>query len=353
MKQSKLLRRAVSAVLAMIMLGSLAGCGKQEAVSSIEAAASPSSFGIMPEGSVPESADTAALPGETSLSEAPIPEIEGSADTADALQAKWSSLQGRTLRVGADGTELGWTQDDGSGALSGMEIDLLTDFCDYYGMTLSWTTSDSATLWSMLDAGELDTISGHTTADVDRQSLYWFTDAYAWDSYAIASPAANDVPEDGSLSFWDGKVIAADGSTTLTLEDMIAQEAENGTAIRSMLVDSPAGLLPAVSEGEADGALLFASVCSRLLKKTGMTDTMHVQDIQWEAVPLTFAFPRQEENKDVILAFHDFLGKMREDGSLAALSEQWFGADLTQIPDGESGYIPTTGADAWQVEEGE
>lgn len=351
MKRTTLLRRAAAAALAMILLGSMAGCGKQEAVSGSEPAASPSSFGITPEGSAPEQADTAALPERSSAVEFSAYEPESSAAAADALQTKWSSLQGRTLRVGADGTELDWTQDDGSGALSGMEVDLLTSFCDYYGITLSWTTSDSATLWSMLESGELDTVSGHTTVDVDRQSLYWFTDVYAWDSYAIVSPAANDTPEDGDLRFWDGKVIAADSSTSLTLEDMIAQEAENGAAIRSMLVDSPAGLLPAVSEGEADGALLFSSVCPRLLAENGMTDTMQVQDTQWEAVPLTFAFPRQEENKDVILAFHDFLGKMREDGGLAALSEKWFDADLTQIPDGESGYVTTTGADAWQVGE--
>lgn len=349
MKRTTFLRRAAAAALAMMML--MAGCGKQEAAVGAESAASPSSFGIIPEGSTPETADTAS-PSEASSSvgfSAHEPDSNGSA--ADALQTKWSSLQGRTLRVGADGTEPGWTQDDGSGVLSGMEVDLLTDFCDYYGMTLSWTTGDSSSLWGMLEAGELDTISGHTGVDVDRLSLYWFTDVYAWDSYAIVSPAADGVPEDGSLSFWDGKVIAADASASITLEDMIAQEAENGVAIRSMLVDSPAGLLPAVSEGEADGALLFASLCPRLLAENGMADTMHVQDAQWEAVPLTFAFPRKEENKDVLLAFHDFIGKMREDGSLAALSNTWFDADLTQIPDGESGYVAVTGADAWQADE--
>ena len=96
---------------------------------------------------------------------------------------------------------------------------------------------------------------------------------------------------------------------------------------------------------------MIASRELRLLAENGMADTMHVQDAQWEAVPLTFAFPRKEENKDVLLAFHDFIGKMREDGSLAALSNTWFDTDLTQIPDGESGYVAVTGADAWQADE--
>ena len=75
---------------------------------------------------------------------------------------------------------------------------------------------------------------------------------------------------------------------------------------------------------------------------------MNIQNVQWKNMPIVYGFARKEENKDLILAINDLLAQMHEDGTLTALSEKWFGMDVTALPEGEVNYVTTTGDTAWQ-----
>ncbi len=323
-------KRLLSLTMAAALLAALCACGTAD--SSAEASGA---------------ADSAA----ESVASAPASEAETeTAEAASDLKTKWASLSGTTLKVATSGQQAGWSQDDGNGGVEGMDIDVMNYICDYYGIDLEWVVADPTGLWGMLQSDEVDTIACVTTVNEDRLASYWFTNTYAWESYSIVSRTEDGVPEAGDLDFWDGKTICtpAGSNPALILEEIIAQEAEKGITINAVYPDSSAVLIQNVVSKETDAALMVTSTCAYKVRDLGYTDTLTIQDIQWKNMPIVYAWGRQEENKDVILAINDLIEEMQNDGTLAEFSTKWFEMDITQLPDGEVNYVTSTGDDAWQ-----
>lgn len=274
------------------------------------------------------------------------------ADSSDTdLKTKYADLAGKTLKVGTGCAQAGWTMDDGTGNPEGMDIDVLTYICDYYGINIEWTISEYASLWGMVQNGVIDTIANLTTVNDDRLGLYWFTNTYAWESYSIVSRKADGVPEDGDMTFWKDKTIAgeAGSNATLVLEDLIAEQAEQGNTINELTLDSAASLIPAVMQNQADAEFQCTSTCAYAVAQSGNSDQLTIQNVNYKNMPILYGWARKEENKEYIKAFNDLIAQMHEDGTLTEMSEKWFDMDVTSLPEGEVDYVTTTGDDAWQL----
>ena len=281
------------------------------------------------------------------------PTAEGSSGEKTALQEKWSSLEGTHLTVGTSCVQTGWSQDDGSGNPEGMDIDVMQYICDYYGWDLEWYVAEYAALWGCVQNGLIDTIANLTTVNPERLDQYWFTNTYAWESYSIVS-RAEDAPEDGDMNYWEGRTICgeAGSNATMTFETIRDQLAAEGVEVNELVLDSASILIPSVIQNQADGAFMCTSTCAYIVEQQGYTDQTHIQNVEWQNMPIVYGFTRTEETKDIILAINDLLDEMHEDGTLAELSNKWFGMDVTALPEGEVNYVTTTGEDAWQSYEG-
>ena len=329
-------KQVLSLLLALALVAALTACGASDAQSAVSAPAEEAP------------AEAASVQDAAPAEEAPA-EAEAPAEEA-SLKDQYAALAGRTLKVGTTGTQKGWSQDDGSGGLEGMDIEAITAIADYYGMNIEWTIADSAGLWGMLQTGDIDTIACLTTVNEDRLGLYWFTNTYAWESYSIVSRTEDGVPEDGDLSFWAGKTIStvASGNPQLILEQIVEEQGALGNEITPLYLDSSPLLVPAVVQKESDGSLMTTSTCAYTVAELGYADTLHIQNIQWKNMPIVYGWNRTEENKEIIHAFNDKIAEMHADGTLSELSNKWFGMDVTQLPEGEVDYVTTTGDNAWQ-----
>lgn len=276
------------------------------------------------------------------------------AESGTALQTKWASLSGTTLKVATSGQQAGWSQDDGNGGVEGMDIDVMNYICEYYGINIEWVVADPTGLWGMLQSGEVDTIACLTTTNEDRLAAYWFSNTYAWESYSMVSRTEDGVPEAGDLSFWDGKTICtpAGSNPALLLEEIIAEQAENGVTITGVYPDSSAVLIQNVVSKETDAALMTTSTCAYKIQDLGYADTLNIQDIQKKNMPIVYAFNRVEDNKNTILAINELLDEMHSDGTLKDFSNKWFGMDVTGLPSGCVNYVEPTGDNAWNSYEG-
>ena len=225
--------------------------------------------------------------------------------------------------------------------------------CDYYGLDLEWYVAEYAALWGCVQNGLIDTIANLTTVNPERLDQYWFTNTYAWESYSIVS-RAEDAPEDGDMNYWEGRTICgeAGSNATMTFETIRDQLAAEGVEVNELVLDSASILIPSVIQNQADGAFMCTSTCAYIVEQQGYTDQTHIQNVEWQNMPIVYGFTRTEENKDIILAINDLLDEMHEDGTLAELSNKWFGMDVTALPEGEVNYVTTTGEDAWQSYEG-
>lgn len=323
------MKKLLCLLLALAMMLGMVACGSTESVAE----------------EVSSAAVSEAAPAEE--------EAAPAADASD-LKTKWASLSGTTLKVATSGQQAGWSQDDGNGGVEGMDIDVMNYICDYYGIEIQWVVADPTGLWGMLQSGEVDTIACLTTTNADRLAAYWFSNTYAWESYSMVSRTEDGVPEAGDLSFWDGKTICtpAGSNPALLLEEIIAEQAENGVTITGVYPDSSAVLIQNVVSKETDAALMTTSTCAYKIQDLGYSDTLNIQDIQKKNMPIVYAWNRVEDNKNTILAINDLLDEMHADGTLSELSNKWFGMDVTGLPEGCVNYVEPTGDNAWTSNEG-
>ncbi len=344
--KTSLWKRLLCMTLAAVLLLGLAACGSSSETA--ETSAEPET--VAETSAEPEAAEETSAEPEAAEETSAEPEATDETAGSEDLKSKWAALSGTTLRVATSGQQAGWSQDDGNGGVEGMDIDIMNYICDYYGIQVEWVVADPTGIWGMLQSGEVDTIACVTTVNEDRLAAYWFTNPYAWESYSIVSRTEDGVPEDGDLSFWDGKTICtpAGSNPALILEQIIEEQAEQGVTISAVYPDSSAVLIQNVVSGETDAALMVTSTCAYKVRDLGYTDTLTIQDIQWTNMPIVYAWNRVEENKDIILAINDLIAEMQADGTLSDFSNKWFEMDITQLPEGETPYVTTTGEDAWQ-----
>ena len=341
--KTKLWKRVLCAVMALAMTAAMTACGLSASTAESSAAAKASSAAPAETAAPTATAATAedsAAPGTSAA------ETTGGTD----LKAKWSSLAGKTLRVGTSAAQAGWSQDDGNGGVEGMDIDVMNYMADYYGFNIEWTISEYASLWGMVQNGVIDTIANLTTVKDDRLGLYWFTNTYAWESYSVVCLKETGEPEDGDMDFWADKTIAgeAGSNATLTLESIIEEKAAEGITINELTLDSAAVLIPAVVQKQADAEFQCTSTAAYAVAQSGNADKLYIQDAKWKNMPIVYGWARNDDNKDWILAFNDLIEQMHEDGTLAELSMKWFNMDVTSLPDGEVNTVTTTGDNAWQ-----
>ena len=152
------------------------------------------------------------------------------------------------------------------------------------------------------------------------------------------------------MTFWKDKTIAgeAGSNATLVLEDLIAEQAEQGNTINELTLDSAASLIPAVMQNQADAEFQCTSTCAYAVAQSGNSDQLTIQNVNYKNMPILYGWARKEENKEYIKAFNDLIAQMHEDGTLTEMSEKWFDMDVTSLPEGEVDYVTTTGDDAWQ-----
>ncbi len=338
--KTKLWKRVLCAVMALAMTAAMTACGSGSSTAESSAAAKASS-------AAPAEATAAAA--TTAAAEDSTASAAGTTDGTD-LKTKWSSLAGKTLRVGTSAAQAGWSQDDGNGGVEGMDIDIMNYMADYYGFNIEWTISEYASLWGMVQNGVIDTIANLTTVNDDRLGLYWFTNTYAWESYSVVCLKETGEPEDGDMDFWAGKTIAgeAGSNATLTLENIIEEKAAEGITINELTLDSASVLISAVVQKQADAEFQCTSTAAYAVAQSGNADKLYIQDAKWKNMPIVYGWARNDDNKDWILAFNDLIEQMHEDGTLTELSMKWFDMDVTSLPDGEVNTITTTGDNAWQ-----
>ena len=152
------------------------------------------------------------------------------------------------------------------------------------------------------------------------------------------------------MTFWKDKTIAgeAGSNATLVLEDVIAEQAEQGNTITELTLDSAASLIPAVLQNQADAEFQCTSTCAYAVAQSGNADQLTIQNVNYKNMPIVYGWARKEENKEYISAFNDLIDQMHEDGTLTEMSQKWFDMDVTSLPEGEVNYVTTTGDDAWQ-----
>ncbi|MFF2676270.1 amino acid ABC transporter substrate-binding protein [Arthrobacter koreensis] len=237
----------------------------------------------------------------------------GAATSLEAVQD-----QG-TLTIGTEGTYRPFSfHEDGVGDLTGYDVEIARAVAGKLGVAARFGEAPWDALFAGLNAGRFAMVANQVSITPERVDSYEFSDPYT------VSPGVVVVPEgDTSItSFADlaGKTTAQSLSSNWYV---LAQE--NGASVEA--VEGWAQSVSLLEQGRVD-----ATVNDRLtfLDYILQRPDAPIQVAAETDDPALMAFAFTKGNTELRNAVNQALKELREDGTLAEISNKYFGEDVSQ-----------------------
>ena len=295
-------KRFVSACMAGLLAVSLAGCG---GAGNFSAEAAKTSA----EESKTEAATTAAESSETS--------------TEAASEASESSAAG-TFTVGFDQDfpPMGFVGDDGE--YTGFDLELAQEVAsrlglEYVPQPIAWDAKDME-----LEAGTIDCIWNGFTMN-GREDAYTWSDPYMDNSQVFVVAADSGI---STLADLAGKVVEVqtDSSAEAALKDN--QELSSSFGTLQTVADYNTAFMD-LEMGAVDAIAMDVIVAGYQIEQRADGDNYVILDETLAAEEYGIGFKKgNEELRDKVQAA---LEEMAADGTMAEISDKWFGRDVTVI----------------------
>jgi len=262
---------------------------------------------------------------------------------AGTVAAKdWTSV-----RIATEGAYPPWNATDSSGKLVGFEIDLSNDLCERMGVECEIVAQDWEGIIPALQAGKYDVIMAGMSITEERKQVISFSDSYA------ATPARFAVLQDSELadyqspiermvldeiepaeqaaiddlkSVLDGKTIGVQVATTHA--NFLEQHLGDAVEIRKY--DTQENLDLDLQAGRVDAALASMSYWAPLLEtEKGASFTVVGPAMTGGPFGAGVGVGIRQDDKKLVDLFNQAIAAAKEDGTIARLSEQWFGFDAS------------------------
>ncbi|WP_374953302.1 amino acid ABC transporter substrate-binding protein [Rathayibacter sp. AY1E4] len=246
---------------------------------------------------------------------------EGTASGSSGLTLAEVEESGK-LTIGTEGTypPFSFHADGGTGALTGYDVDVITAVAEKLGVEPDFQETQWDAMFAGLDGARFDVIANQVSINDEREAKYDFSEPYSVSPGVVIVPSSDTSITD--LAGLSGKTTAQSLSSNWYT---VAQE--NGAEVEG--VEGWAQAIALVEQGRVD-----ATVNDRLTwldwsttypdQAAGLKVAVTTDDTSESA----FTFPKGSD--DLVEAVDSALDELREDGTLASISERYFGADVSQ-----------------------
>ena len=215
---------------------------------------------------------------------------------------------------------MGFVADDGS--YTGFDLDLAEEVAkrldmEFVAQPIAWDAKDQE-----LASGNIDCIwNGFTISG--REDQYTWTDAYMENNQVVVVRSDSDI---ASLDDLADKIVAVqkDSSGLAALEE---NEALTATFADLIEVDSYLNAMMELESGAVDAIVMDEIVARYEIQSSGKDFTVLDKAVASEEYGVGFNLGNTELRDQVQAT----LEEMAADGTLARISEQWFGTDVTTI----------------------
>nr|WP_314841208.1 amino acid ABC transporter substrate-binding protein [uncultured Microbacterium sp.] len=255
----------------------------------------------------------------TACSGSSAPEsTSGSAEGSES--SEFGLVQDGTLTVATEGTyrPFSFHADGGSGDLTGYDIEIIQAVADKLGLEVKFQETQWDAIFAGLDAGRFDVIANQVSINEEREAKYLFSEPYT------VSPGVIVVADDDdSISSFDdlaGKTTAQ--SLTSNWYELATESGANVEAVEGW-----AQAVELLRQGRVD-----ATVNDKLTfldyETTNSPTGLKIAAETDEAGEQAFVFTKDKEA--LVAAVDGALDELRADGTLAEISDKYFGEDVTQ-----------------------
>ncbi|AIQ52429.1 amino acid ABC transporter substrate-binding protein [Paenibacillus sp. FSL R7-0331] len=249
---------------------------------------------------------------------------EGTTGGADvtAAPAEQNSLEtvkaSGKLRVGSEGTYSPFTYHDADGTLTGFDVDIAREIAKRLGVEAEFIETQWDGIFAGMDAGRFDAIFNEVSITDERKVKYDFSEPY------VVSKAVLIVGEKNEdiKSFADLKGKKAGQSLTSNLSDIAR---ENGAEI--VAIEGFNQAIDLLISGRID-ATVNDGLSFLDLKK--QKPDVQIKQVDEMAEGSRSAAVFLKGNEELVQAVDGALAAMKEDGTYLAISEKYFGADVSK-----------------------
>lgn len=204
--------------------------------------------------------------------------------------------------------------------LQGFEVDLWDEIGKRNDYNVEYVTANFSGLFGLLETGRIDTISNQITMTDARKAKYLFADPYVVDGAQITVRKGND--DIKGVADLAGKTVAVNLGSNF--EQLLRSYDKDGK-INIKTYDT--GIEHDVALGRADAFVMDRLSALELIKKTGLP--LQLAGEPFETIQNAWPFLDNDKGKALQADVNKALAEMRADGTLKAISEKWFGADIT------------------------
>ena len=225
------------------------------------------------------------------------------------------------LVIGTEGTYKPFTyHEDGTGDITGYDVEIIQAVADKLGVEAVFEETQWDAIFAGLDAGRFDLIANQVSITEERTAKYDFSEAYTVSPGVVIVSAGNT--DISSLADLAGKTTAQSlSSNWYTLAE------ENGATVEA--VEGWAQAIALLEEERIDATLndkltFLDYVTSKPESAAKLKVAAETDD------PSRNAFVVAKGSSSLVDAINDALAELRADGTLASISEKYFGEDVSQ-----------------------
>jgi len=259
----------------------------------------------------------------TACSGSTAPASSGSATSGGSATAGASGfglVEDGTLTVATEGTyrPFSFHADGGTGELTGYDVEIIEAVADKLGLKVEFQETQWDAIFAGLDAGRFDVIANQVTINDEREANYLFSAPYT------VSPGVIVVKDDddsiSSFADLDGKTTAQ--SLTSNWNDLAK---ESGAKVEG--VEGWAQAVALLRQGRVDATINDKLTFLDYETTDGPTGLKIAAETD-EAGEQAFVFTK--DKTALVKAVDEALEDLRADGTLAEISDKYFGEDVTE-----------------------
>ena len=224
-----------------------------------------------------------------------------------------------TITIAMEGNWAPWTYEDENGNLMGFEVEVSGAVAEKLGVKPEYVLGSWDGLLAGVQGGRYDLMANGVGYSDERAEAYRFSDFYAFNRTALVVRSDNN--EITSLEDLKGKTTCNSANSTYQL---LAES--YGATVKD--IESLDGTIEELLAGRVDATLnAEVSINNYMTEKPDTAIKIVAFDPEVEKVGMIM--PNNESTASLQEAVNQALKELRADGTLKAISEKYFGMDIT------------------------
>lgn len=223
------------------------------------------------------------------------------------------------ITIAMEGNWAPWTYEDENGVLMGFEVEVSTAVAKKLGVEPEYVLGSWDGLLAGVESGRYDLMANGVGYSDERAQAYYFSDFYAFNRTALV--VRGDNSDITALEDLKGKTTCNSANSTYQL---LAES--YGATVKD--IETLDGTIEELLAGRVDATLnAEVSINDYLTAKPDADIKIVAFDPEVEKVGMIM--PHGENSDALRDAINQALAELRADGTLTAISEKYFGMDIT------------------------